>query len=314
MNFPDRFSTFPRLTLAELPKKTVFQKTCEISGLTGLAYIPTIHLATTFLDEGIDLKSWQSTNFIGGTGVKRLPVAKQPRPYLGSLQAWDPIKQEQAWSVPQDHFWNAGTLCTAGNLVFQGRADGKLVAYNATTGQAAWTFDLGLGISAPPITYRLNGRQYLALLVGWGGGAAGLGQGLEGWAYGVHRRRLVAFSLEGKVELPKQPAPYFPAPLVIPGYKIDPALAARGQILWGRCGWCHGRRLIASGMAPDLRASGIPLAAPLFEQVVRGGGKVIRGMPAYPDLNDADLAALQHFIRQTAHQTNAPPRPTSGGQ
>jgi len=189
-----------------------------------------------------------------------------------------------------------------------------LIAYSATTGKTVWTVDLGLGISAPPITYRLNGRQYLALLVGWGGAAAGLGQGLEGWAYGVHRRRLVGFSLEGKAELPKQPAPYFPKPIVIPGYKIDPALAEKGGSIWGLCGSCHGGGMIAGGMAPDLRASGVPLAAPVFEQVVRGGAKVNRGMPSYPNLTDEDLLALQHYIRKKAHEPETTARPASGGQ
>ena len=63
--------------------------------------------------------------------------------------------------------------------------------------------DAGIGISAPPITYDVDGKQYVALLVGWGGGASGLGgdtQVQNGWAYGVHTRRLVAFSLDGRAE------------------------------------------------------------------------------------------------------------------
>ena len=59
-------------------------------------------------------------------------------------------------------------LTTAGNLVFQGRLDGAFVAYRADTGEEVWSTDLGLGVSAPPITYAVDGRQYVALLVGWG--------------------------------------------------------------------------------------------------------------------------------------------------
>ena len=66
-------------------------------------------------------------------------------------------------------------MTTAGNLVFQGRADGNFVAHDARTGAELWRANLGLGISAPPITYTVNGRQYVALLVGWGGSMAALG-------------------------------------------------------------------------------------------------------------------------------------------
>jgi hypothetical protein len=175
------------------------------------------------------------------------------------LQAWDPVKQEAAWSVPQDHPWNAGTLTTAGNLVFQGRYDGMFLAYDATTGEELWEYDLGLGISAPPITYKLNGTQYIALLVGYGGAITmGFTPGLpdEGWAYGVHTRRLVAFALDGDTSLPKQPPPYVPEPLVYTDFQVDEALANQGARIYGTyCGICHGGGAVANAMAPDLRAS-----------------------------------------------------------
>ena len=52
----------------------------------------------------------------------------------GSLQAWDPVQQRQIWEVDYDHMYNAGTLTTAGNLVFQGTAEGHLMAYDASNG------------------------------------------------------------------------------------------------------------------------------------------------------------------------------------
>jgi hypothetical protein len=68
--------------------------------------------------------------------------------------------------------WNAGTMTTKGNLVFQGRADGEFVAYNAATGDKLWSVNSAHGISAPPITYTVDGKQYVSLLVGWGGSIA----------------------------------------------------------------------------------------------------------------------------------------------
>ena len=82
--------------------------------------------------------------------------------------------------MPADGPWDAGTLTTAGDLVIQGRADGHLLAYQAATGEPLWDFDLGLGITAPPITYSVNAKQYLAILVGWGGSMAAPGRRRHG--------------------------------------------------------------------------------------------------------------------------------------
>ena len=83
----------------------------------------------------------------------------------GSLQAWDPVNQKRIWQVPLPVAWNPGTLTTAGDLVFQGQAGGEFSAYHARTGEKLWKLDVGLGIAAPPITYSIKGRQYVALLV-----------------------------------------------------------------------------------------------------------------------------------------------------
>ena len=140
----------------------------------GLAYIPTNHAGTTFDDTGIDLATWRAKPFGGfATGVNATAAPQDPRENAGSLQAWDPVRQKQVWSVPLESGWNGGTLTTAGNLVFQGRADGKIVAHHARTGEVLWLFDAGLGISAPPIAYRVNGTQYVAVLVGRGRRALG---------------------------------------------------------------------------------------------------------------------------------------------
>ena len=238
---------------------------------SGLVYIPTMHLSEVYSDEGIDLESWQSVPFEGGMGVNIRVERKQPERYPASLIAWDPINQKEAWSVQQDEIWNAGTLTTAGNLVFQGRADGVFLAYDAETGEMVWQFDTGLGISAPPITYKIGGIQYLSLLVGWGGGLTGyLGREL-GWAYRAHTRRLITFSLEGEIEMPKLPPPFFPEPTDAPDFNVDATKAEAGKNKYERCVYCHGIGAIAGGMAPDLRASPFPLEKSLFESVVRNG-------------------------------------------
>ena len=272
---------------------------------TGLAYIPALHEGFVYSDEGIDLETWKSIEFVGGTGVGLFLPEQQPKDYPASLIAWDPIKQEEVWSVPQNKFWNGGTLTTAGNLVFQGRSDGMLLAYNAQNGDIVWEFNAGLGISAPPITYKINGRQYISVLVGWGGIYAGVG-GKDaydmGWAYGVHTRRLITFSLEGKVNMPTLPPPFFPQPLIVQEFVVDQALVSKGadQYYTRACNRCHGSSGISGGMAPDLRASPICIDKNVFASVVKEGSRVNRGMPQYEDITEEELTALMHFIRNCA--------------
>jgi quinohemoprotein ethanol dehydrogenase len=273
--------------------------------ITGLVYLPTMNMGGRYVDLNLD-PSWRAEDFVGGTGVGLFEILIPDDMPPGMLQAWDPVKQEAVWTVPQEHPWNAGTLTTAGNLVFQGRYDGMFAAYDATTGDEVWSYDLGLGISAPPITYKLDGRQYVALLVGYGGGyTMGFTPGLpdEGWAYGVHTRRLVAFALDGDTPLPAQPAPYVPQPLVYADFPLDDALVNQGARLFGRnCGICHGGGAVANAMAPDLRASAVALDFTAFADVVREGSRVNRAMPAFAELDDEELDALRHYIRAVAHR------------
>jgi len=271
---------------------------------TGLAYYPAMHINAMFTDAGIDLATWRSAPYQNGYGVNYQVLAGPSRKDgpISSLQAWDPVRQRIAWEIPQEGLFNPGTLTTAGNLVFQGRVDGSFRAYAADTGKELWRYDLGLGISAPPITYAVNGKQYVALLVGWGGGLAGIGgpsAAAYGWAYGVHTRRLVAFSVDGKATLPAQPPPFNPTPFKA-SFTVDAALAQGGAAVFGRCRACHGPGAVAAGMAPDLRASAVVTLAQPFARIVRGGTRANRGMPQYADITDQELTALQHYIRERA--------------
>ena len=199
-------------------------------------------------------------------------------------------------------------MTTAGNLVFQGRVDGTLRAYAADTGKEVWRHDLGLGISAPPITYAVDGKQYVAILVGLGRrwrGLAARSTAAHGWAYGRQQRYLVAFALDGTAKLPAQPPPGPAAPIKA-DFAVDAALANAGAAAFGVCVSCHGPGAISGGMAPDLRASPVVMQADAFARVVRDGARAIRGMPAYAQITDTELAALRHYIRQQADRALAP--------
>jgi len=289
----------------------------SFSPRTRLAYIPTLHATVRFSDEEVDVPAWRSPDWRSPAPTDGFGVATELTGYRadgahGSLQAWDPVRQKQAWEVRLPALWNPGTLVTAGDLVFQGRADGELVAYHAATGEILWRQAVGLGISAPPITYSIEGRQYVALLVGWGSFFAALGgeDAAElGWQYGRHERRLVAFSLEGEKSLPALPPPEAPVPLAGADFELDHGQAEVGADVYGQCAACHGFDLVSGGLAPDLRASKLVLSSEAFSGVVRGGARRDLGMPSYEGLSDAQLDALRHYIREQARLALLPPKP-----
>ena len=278
----------------------------SFSPKTGLAYIPTHEIPGLFTDKGIDTKIWQSPNFQIDPGVEFLKEDVPVDAGVSALLAWDPVRQKEAWRMPTPGAWNGGTLATAGNLVFQGQSDGKLVARRATTGEVLWTFDAGLGISAPPVTYQVDGKQHIALLVGWGGAGPSIGGSLfaqHGWGYRAQPRRLLTFSLEGAATVPAMPPPQMAKPIRQEDFVVDKMLAEQGNKLWRtRCVLCHGAGVVSGGYAPDLRASTIPLYDKALHDVVVNGSRASAGMPRFKELSDADLKALQHYIRQEARR------------
>jgi len=280
----------------------------------GLTFIPTNHLGNTFKDDGKNTKSDHKMEmhklYLGLSGWL---LTKDPHETRGSLQAWDPVKNERVWQVNQESAWGAGTLTTAGNLVFQGLPDGNLKAYDARNGDELWSYDVGIGIVAPPITYKLDGKQMISLLVGPGGalasnfgGSGELGFEGHGWKYGVHERRIMTFSLDGDAVIPPQPAPAFAKPILDEKFEIDAkkADAGAGVFAGNLCVACHGGGAVAGIKAPDLRESPLLLSGneKLFESVVRGGALLDNGMPKFPDLTDEELESIRHFIRRQAHE------------
>lgn len=85
---------------------------------------------------------------------------------MGKLIAWDPIANKEVWGVKTDLPFNGGTLTTGGGLVFWGDLHGYFRAFDAKNGDELWKAQLGSGIGAGPITYTVNGKQYIAVVVG----------------------------------------------------------------------------------------------------------------------------------------------------
>ncbi len=277
---------------------------------TGLVYIPTIEMSAVYKDAGIDLNRWSSPRSMLDPGVVGFASDDTPGDAsTAALLAWDPVRQKKVWQVELPPNWNPGTMTTAGELVFEGRADGVFVAYHARTGEQLWSMNLGVGLSAPPITYAIDGRQYVSILAGWGG--AGLLSGTlaaqHGWQYKAHPRRLYTFALDGNQAMPPSPPPSRAVPTDDPSFVVDAARAEIGHAVYTRsCSMCHGGGAVSGGAAPDLRASPIPLGRDGFEQIVVAGGRISQGMPGFPEIGVAELDGLMHYIRSRARESRSP--------
>ena len=146
---------------------------------TGLVYIPAMDGTGLFVPQkpfAYEPRAWNTGNdfaAITGAILGAVKTGKPPPPSLGYIKAWDPVAQKEVWHVPMAGSWNGGLLATAGGLIFGGGADGNFSAYDARSGAKLWSIDLTTGILAPPMSYAIDGEQYIAVLAGWGG-AAGL--------------------------------------------------------------------------------------------------------------------------------------------
>jgi len=128
---------------------------------TGLVYMPTLNICMDMQGTQVDYKRgafYLGVDFdLGKWG---------PGGYLGELIAWDPIKQQKVWGNKDDLPYIGGVTTTAGGLVFHGDIHGWFKALDARTGGVLWEFMTGSGISAAPITYAIDGKQYVAVVSG----------------------------------------------------------------------------------------------------------------------------------------------------
>jgi alcohol dehydrogenase (cytochrome c) len=127
---------------------------------TGLVYIPSNNFCMDFSVSDISYK--RGVFYLGA----EFPSREGPGGFLGELVAWDPVRNKKVWSIKEDLPFNGGTLSTAGNLVFYGNLHGDFHAIDATNGKILWKKNLGSGIGAGPITYAVDGKQYVAVVVG----------------------------------------------------------------------------------------------------------------------------------------------------
>jgi lanthanide-dependent methanol dehydrogenase len=140
----------------------------SFSPRTGLVYLPHQNLCED--EEGLE------ANYIAGTPYVGMNVRMYAGPggHRGFLTAWDPVAGRIAWQIKEDLPVWSGTVTTAGDVVFYGTMDGWFKAIDARNGTALWQFKTGSGIIGQPVTYRVNGKQYVAVMSGVGGWAGAI--------------------------------------------------------------------------------------------------------------------------------------------
>ena len=215
----------------------------------------------------------------------------------GKLIAFDPVQQVTRWTVEHPLPFNGGVLATAGNLVFQGNAQGRFAAVAADTGEEKWSLATGSGITAAPVSYTIDDRQFILIPIGSGGGIQFVYPQLGATNESQGPTRLLAFSLDGGSEFPSigRAARTLPEQ---PELVASAEVVANGKQLYARnCGGCHGKGASArfGGSVPDLRYSSADTHA-VWHGIVIGGARRANGMPAFLQLDAEQSEAIRNYV------------------
>ena len=242
-----------------------------------------------------------------GDAVRALPAfgMAQKMPWSSELRAIDPLTGKTVWAKPMDGWQDrGGTLTTASGLLIQGNLAGQLRVFDKANGKLLKTIETGTTILAAPMTYRVDGVQYVAVMAAWGGGgypyvprySAAYKRGNQG--------RLLVFKLGGgpvpiPAELPALQVAPEPPPQQ-PG--VTPALIAKGQALFfGNCALCHANQ--HRSITPDLRRMEAA-THDVFREIVLEGLLLSNGMPRWDDrLTPEDADAIHAYLIDAQRKT-----------
>ena len=253
---------------------------------TGLVYIPA-HIMSAYYEHIPEAPKRNPFKSMYQLGVRTgmMPehaegLLEMAKGWTGKLIAWDPVKQQPAWEVPYVTIFNGGTLSTAGNLVFEGSADGRVIAYAADTGKKLWEQPAASGVMAAPITYSVDGEQYVTFMAGWGGAFSTFAGALSQRAGVQPFSQVLTYKLGGTAPL-NEPAPPADTPKPPPLSADTAAVEAGAKLYDGYCSQCHGIHAVSGGVLPDLRK-----LTEEKHQMFLGilyGGRVPDGMPSFAD-------------------------------
>ncbi len=224
----------------------------------------------------------------------------------GKLVAFDPLQQVTRWTTELPLPFNGGVLATAGNLVFQGNAQGRFVAYQADTGEEQWSLVTGSAITAAPVSYSIDGTQHVLIPIGSGGGIQFVYPQLGATPESQGPTRLLAFTLDGQGEYPRI-QPVVRALPEQPELTASPEVIENGSKLYaGNCAFCHGKDGSArfGATVPDLRYASAETHA-AWHEIVIGGAKRANGMPAFSHLSSDEVEAIRNYVLSLSGELRA---------
>jgi quinohemoprotein ethanol dehydrogenase len=277
----------------------------SFSPLTGLAYFPAQEQWN--VNARVADRDFRWVPFRSNTGLsygsepalrKKLQEEADSRE-KGYLLAWDPVNQKEAFRIPYPYPGSGGVLTTAGNLLVQGTIKKTLAVYRADNGMKLWETDTQSVPIAGPMTYSVDGEQYIAVNVGWGGAPVyGLTSAREPVRFGPARLMVFKVGATG-VTLPPMPPPTaVPAP---PPLRASEDVVRKGQRLYAEtCARCHGEN--ARGGLKDLRFM-TPESRAQFNAIVLEGTLKEKGMIAFKDiLTQEDVNAVNAYLIARANE------------
>ena len=242
--------------------------------------------------------------------VRALPAFEEikKQPFTSELRAIDPLTGEAKWRVSMDGWQDrGGVLTTASGLLFQGNLAGQLRVFDMESGKLLKTIETGTSILAAPMTYEVDGVQYVAVMAAWGGGGFPYVPRYSAAYERSNQGRLLVFKLGGDdVPMPDKLPPLEVAPE--PPAQADGVTTdtiARGQQLFFSvgCALCHSNQ--HRSITPDLRRMQ-PNIHQAFDQIVLEGALVGGGMPRWDDLlTKEDSAAIHAWLIDSQEKTRA---------
>jgi PQQ-dependent dehydrogenase (methanol/ethanol family) len=275
---------------------------------TGLVYIPVQELALDFTTD---------RNFVTRPGRWNLGTVFAPFPddpairaaikgaSKGYLLAWDAANAREAWRVEHKGPWNGGTLATAGGLVFEGTVDGRFLALDARTGKELWSIDHHVSTLAGPITYSVNGEQYVTALSGFGSVFNLSSAAISPIQPSRVNGRVHTYKIGGTAALPTPPTATaaMGEPPTIDATSQD---IARGAALYGQfCMVCHGFGAVGGAIA-DLRRSARLADAAAWREAVVNGAMAGSGMPRFTgDIGDREAEQIRAYVARQAAALHA---------
>jgi quinohemoprotein ethanol dehydrogenase len=244
--------------------------------------------------------NWNPMSYDPDNGLVYIPSIEngQTGIFTGKafLRAWDPIQSKVVWDVPMSDWWDRpGILATAGGLVFQGTGPGHFCAYDAATGKKLKDIDVGTTIIAAPMSYSVDGVQYVAVMAAWGGG---------GWNFAHPESAAYQRGNEGRIIVFKLDGGATPKPDLLPPIEPipqPPALSASAEtvkhgatLFAANCATCHANQPRTG--TPDLRRMSTE-SHDAFKQIVLGGALEKAGMPPWAGvLTPEDADAIHAFL------------------